>query len=689
MKKQARTLRSKRWRVVLWESAKGVCQICGKGLGRSWHIDHIIPWKISGRTNQYEMQAVCAVCNLRKGSIMQVDLSKTRPGQRLAITEIIRRIVAGEKFTSVVLPTRYGKSDVIRLSSLQLYADQSVSGSMVLSPGGDLRSQIVRKSKLQEMCRRYEVPYALAKKVHELKHTELNPLANDIYLLSTTIQYANRNREDIARLIDSRVHQTGLPFIVFVDETHMVSKKNQWGKSISAFVDAGALAVLLTATADRADLQEIPGFTYETILRRDQFKKVKTRKGDIVEVDLYKGTESLISIKADVSITFKQAWDEDPSPLCTLSRDLIDVNLRQIIDSITAEDDQLLSELSPSQARMVIGKAVRDERVMRKGVAMFVEELRRAKAVEPELAGIIFTGHDQDSDSESNGHANAVRAMIEEQSQFECIVATSNCEDDTVSNHLQKFESGRGDVLIVKNAGGAGFDCSRLKVLLDLSSVRTFSSTVQRIMRVATPHGKITNAIVITLADILMSAIWESVVTESGGEWIDGNYDLVNHWEEPPGDGPSPRRSWQIEGSEFGSYDDILGKSGDMVLRPEVEKLLSMFPVIGTVHTKPAIAEILKGGSKNEVFGETFDEEIKARQSAIIAHMDALVKVRRQGKGYDASEYRREIKQCYSELFEAAQLDVSEIRSITDIEALKTLERAAADISQAGGVVWQ
>ncbi len=62
-----RTLKSQRLRTVLYESAGGKCQICGIVLDANWHADHIVPWKISGRTNVHEMQALCSTCNLKKG----------------------------------------------------------------------------------------------------------------------------------------------------------------------------------------------------------------------------------------------------------------------------------------------------------------------------------------------------------------------------------------------------------------------------------------------------------------------------------------------------------------------------------------------------------------------------------------------------------------------------------------------
>lgn len=690
----ARCLTSKRLRAALYAAAEGKCQSCGVSLPNDWHADHVIPWSVSKRTNVHEMQALCPSCNSKKSDQMKFDLEKMRPGQRRAVLAITRRVTDGETHTSIVLPTRYGKSDVIRIAALQLYADDVVSGAIVLSPGGDLRNQIVRKGKVKEMCERYSIPIGIGNKVHEWKHAENDPFANERYLISTTIQYANRNADDIAKLINSRFYMTGLPTLIFVDETHMVSSKNKWGKSINRFIidengnDNGGRVVLLTATADRADGATIPGFNYDVVATEDMFKEVRTPIGNMVKVDFYEGKKDLIKISADCEVTFKEAWDEKPSPLCTLSRDCIDVNVRQIIEGVHAEDDEKLSELSPSQARMIIGKAVRDENVMRKGVTMFVSELQRARDQFPDLAGIIFTGADEDSDSVANEHAGKVRELIESMSDFDCVIATSKSEDDTVSNHLMKFERGAGDVLIVKNAGGAGFDCSRLKVLLDLSSVRTFSSTVQRVMRVATPHGKVNNAVVITLADAIMSAIWERVVTDSGGEWVEAEMDLCKTIMVPLIENPPQRnRTWSIEGGLLSSYDDTQGNLGDMGFRDEVEEILDAFPILITTYTKPMIAERLskKRNSKAEVFP---DDEIKDYQDAINSCAKRIVRHRESGLVYDAERYRKTSKDVYKEIFQTAKCELCKVDYVSDIEQLKNLKAAAHQIADQNGVVW-
>ena len=54
-------------RALLYMVAKGKCQKCGVELGKGWHSDHIVPFHKTGRTNLFEMQALCQKCNLKKG----------------------------------------------------------------------------------------------------------------------------------------------------------------------------------------------------------------------------------------------------------------------------------------------------------------------------------------------------------------------------------------------------------------------------------------------------------------------------------------------------------------------------------------------------------------------------------------------------------------------------------------------
>lgn len=63
-----RTLRSRRLRLLLWLAADGKCQECGEELGEDWQADHIEPWSQTHDTNVFGMQALCRICNQRKGN---------------------------------------------------------------------------------------------------------------------------------------------------------------------------------------------------------------------------------------------------------------------------------------------------------------------------------------------------------------------------------------------------------------------------------------------------------------------------------------------------------------------------------------------------------------------------------------------------------------------------------------------
>ena len=43
------------------------CPRCGKPLSCDFHADHVTAYSKGGRTNLYEMQALCPKCNLKKG----------------------------------------------------------------------------------------------------------------------------------------------------------------------------------------------------------------------------------------------------------------------------------------------------------------------------------------------------------------------------------------------------------------------------------------------------------------------------------------------------------------------------------------------------------------------------------------------------------------------------------------------
>ncbi|MCH8150432.1 MAG: HNH endonuclease [Planctomycetes bacterium] len=56
-------------RYLLWLAFKKTCAICGHALDFfDMEADHVVPFRDTGRTNYFEMQAVHRRCNREKGA---------------------------------------------------------------------------------------------------------------------------------------------------------------------------------------------------------------------------------------------------------------------------------------------------------------------------------------------------------------------------------------------------------------------------------------------------------------------------------------------------------------------------------------------------------------------------------------------------------------------------------------------
>ena len=85
---------------------------------------------------------------------LSIDLSQMRTGQRGAIDAIINNVRHEKTHTAIVLPPRYGKSDVIRGAGVILMLQKQVSRCLILEPAEVLRHQIIDRPKMQEAADR-------------------------------------------------------------------------------------------------------------------------------------------------------------------------------------------------------------------------------------------------------------------------------------------------------------------------------------------------------------------------------------------------------------------------------------------------------------------------------------------------------------------------------------------------------
>ena len=288
-------------------------------------------------------------------------------------------------------------------------------------------------------------------------------------------------------------------------------------------------------------------------------------------VYLRQGQRVVYKLVAHHVTTFQQAWQE--SVLCLVSRESFDVDLRE--HGMDGYEDYLLYSLGETSSRRALYEAVRDPAVIREGVRRLVRNLRYRRKDAPETAGIVFVGSDDGSELDDendevnnqnvNQYANMVREVLrEEGSEFKVVIATSKIEGDP-AQAIEEFAKGPrgGDVLVVKMMASAGLDIARLKVALDLSTVRTPVSFVQRIMRICTRWERdkgepVLRATYITPDERRGRELYNDLIYDLGSasttiQW-DGETGEPTEVEPGPGPKPTPLTMWEATGTQEGEF---------------------------------------------------------------------------------------------------------------------------------------
>ena len=527
-----------------------------------------------------------------------------RPGQRAAI-QVIWDIVRTRRKqgATIVLPTRYGKSDVIRASAVGLMADNLASRAVILEPASNLVSQVLDRNSIQEAVERYSLPFAHGLHTYAVRDTPRWPFpprfAQGSQFIAMTTQMANRNRDFFSEWVKEEIRLRGCPPVWYIDECHTGSRDNEWGKTVRALQDAQAFLVLLTATPYRTDQSHVEGFDYKEVGRDTRIGRIGSGRWEQEHIRY--------ELKPDHMTTFKQAWDETPQSLCYLARVAIDAPLRRY-QTFTGERraDRSLSELSAADALRTLARLVRDDVFVRDAVGPFLEVLSNRRQVFEDTAGMVYVGSDM-ADDEANAHAlqvaDALRAV---DSDLNITIVTSATED--AAERLQAFQRGAGDVLIVKQMGGVGMDVPRLKVCLDLSTVRTLNSFVQRVCRTATmwnptgnPEDMVRTATYITPADAPAKGLWEEFVEKEGGNAETRvTLEYLGEQEEALGTQINLPDTYVLaEGTDVGEMVDSQQRSAPGDQWGIVQKLSSILPEVTKDRTEPELANII---TENRIF---------------------------------------------------------------------------------------
>lgn len=539
------------------------------------------------------------------------NLEPARPGQLIGIRQCLDNFHNREPYTPIILPTRYGKSDLIRLSAIIAWAKGYISLAIVLSPNAILRDQIFSKEKFSQMVDRYSlnIPDVKYRIIDTYKDWQ-NLIANEEMMLSMTIQLAKDMKFVLLDLIEHLEYETGKPVVIYIDETQLMSIDNTWGDLAIECEKARALIVPVTATPFRTDGYDIPGIktialnsekiSYYTAKREDENKiKVYQWEADketrIMDLDWVK--------EKGVYVPFRTAWNENL--LCHFTHVPFDPILsRELLDEIQP-DNELgeadivnLSELTPGQLRQhsILSKILRDSQVIISGCQLFYDRLMARKKVSSEIAGIIYCGNDFQSEKGIDQHAKKIkRILLQIDPSLQVIIATSSQENEGSKEIIQFAQKEMGDVLIVKQMGGAGLDVPRAKTELDLSSWRTANAFIQRANRVATPYKEFLTCDFIAPMDCLMMQLFHAFIEDEGGtESSLKNKELVRSYIKE--EDPTPKMLWGVDDISMGNIEDSKGNILAPEDYPSVDRLCEMFPIVRTAFTDPEISERIKQG---------------------------------------------------------------------------------------------
>lgn len=505
-----------------------------------------------------------------------------RRGHRDGCLTACERFSEGKQFTSVILPTRYGKSHLARFITVAgCFGIETPHGvihpfascGLFLTHRGFLSRQIIDGKKWKEFYRLFQIenpPSVMAAQIARSPDRPQNICPNGEQFAVATIPMISNNIEVFADWAQWKA-QHGKPPIVFADEAQFFGDGDdkKWGPALLRLAEAGAYVMPMTATPMRADGELIPGFKRLGAISSDQQIRKSEDAGFVhpelgicldadgkpiqwTKVETYARSLTSAQLDAHVTVQRQEAWFH--KYLCRLQRIRVKVRM---------SDGNLLEELSRSKQRQMLGKVVRDKDVMEEFFRHAEESLAELRQKVLRDAGVIVF---VDATREGDNHGRQVERMVRALKRTP-ILATMD-GDGEIQDAIDRFVQGEGDYLIVKNSAGAGLDAARIKVVVDLSSVRQFASCEQRWNRAGTPtngmHGsRITVATLITPDDVFSDEIFEDIYTKQGGECRETTDELVETVYKPKKPGPEPIDPLFVDGVDSHDIRDTSGLTAE------------------------------------------------------------------------------------------------------------------------------
>jgi hypothetical protein len=516
------------------------------------------------------MQALCPECNQKKGAKMAgrmglaYNRAMRREGVAGAINTILDEVIAPGDVCSVILPCRYGKSDVIRLGTLELMDISRAAFGISLAPFDTIVGQTVRQRKLRQMIKRY----GLSVRGAQLLATTLDstraiesllervrtgkPIPEFLFSMTTQLfalqcgpnsdsdhTYMGQKFRDLCVAVLKRYR---MPLVIFPDECQYTSDINYWGTSFQQLLDDNLiLGVPLTATAERADARPMPGFIVEEIGEKEFMARFYRRRPDLppgkVMQEDYVGTKRTYLLKAHYQYSDREAAREDPPALCKTELIPVHVKLEWLGEEVPGVE-YLHEVKDEALARRLSHQAIRTPRVIDEIARIGILKFQGLRRTLPHVLAIVYC--DTDASGEENpSQPGPVRddhlALVEKSLQdaaraaglpLSIVKITMNTPDP--AGCLAAFEGdpemgqpGVGDMALAKNMGSVGLDAPPVVLTIDCSAIRSGAAWKQRVQRASTPYEyapgqRLNMAWHITIWDPMVAANWERLFVAQG-----------------------------------------------------------------------------------------------------------------------------------------------------------------------------
>lgn len=315
---------------------------------------------------------------------------------------------------------------------------------------------------------------------------------------------------------------------------------------------------------------------------------------------------TILTLDADFEYGLRQAWDVDKPPsICKLTRLPFDFDLdtRDVVsDSYLGQS--ALSQLHPSRLAGQLGPMLREDKVIDFFCDKLITQLRDRQRDAKSTAGIVFVGNDRtEVDPRENDHAERVAEILASiDPGIKPVIATS-ADSSGGTKALEDFQRRNvGDILIVKQMGGIGYDVPRLKVCLDLSVVRTPTAYIQRLCRIARIWRISDNqdewqmtATYITPDDALGAALWQFFVTDQRGETSLTNVEYVRTIQGGDGEGGSGiREAYSVDSvrdADFYSDTNMQVSPGETLSK--VQRVIRAVPPLQRIWSLPDVEKAI------------------------------------------------------------------------------------------------